>query len=120
MSSDDAIFVNSLTYYHSLGVEPALKDVDLRLRKGSRTLLIGANGGLSNALCSQAAASNLTATAGKSTLLQILAGKRMTKDSSVCILGKDVFRNNPQVCMINQGDYRLFAFDQHYSSLNRA
>lgn len=79
-SITDVISVSSLTYSHSLGLLPSLQDVSLCLPKGSRTLLIGANG------------------AGKSTLLQILAGKRMTHgSSSVMVLGKDTFRQMPEV-----------------------
>lgn len=39
--------------------------------------------------------------AGKSTLLQILAGKKMTPSgATVAILGRDVFRNTPPVGLI--------------------
>jgi len=37
------------------------------------------------------------ASAGKSTLLRILAGKRLTKTRSCKIKGKDVFMNSPGV-----------------------
>ncbi len=45
MLSSDAISVNSLTYAHNSFSEPSLVDVRLHLPKGSRTILIGANGG---------------------------------------------------------------------------
>lgn len=53
MSSDDAIFIKSLTYSYISGTEPVLKDIDLCLPKGSRTLLIGANGGSSTTFFSK-------------------------------------------------------------------
>lgn len=41
-----------------------------------------------------------TLPAGKSTLLQILAGKRLIKSSDVRVFSKDVFRDSPPVCLI--------------------
>lgn len=45
--SDEAISVDGLTYQHKVvpGTPLALKDLSLHLAKGSRTLLVGANGG---------------------------------------------------------------------------
>ena len=40
------------------------------------------------------------AVAGKSTLLRILAGKRLTKTRSCKILGQDVFMNPPGVSAV--------------------
>lgn len=40
-----AIDVKGLTYAHERTFEPALNDIVLSLPPGSRTLLIGANGG---------------------------------------------------------------------------
>lgn len=39
------IAVEGLTFQHNSAPEPALKDINLFLPKGSRTVLIGANGG---------------------------------------------------------------------------
>lgn len=40
------VTVENLTYQHgAAGLDPALKDITLHLQKGSRTILIGANGG---------------------------------------------------------------------------
>ena len=40
------IAVQDLTFQHNSAPEPALKDINLFLPKGSRTVLIGANGGV--------------------------------------------------------------------------
>lgn len=96
--------VKGLNYTHLNGT-PALRNVDLDLPAGSRTLLIGGNG------------------VGKSTLLQILgesipycsrelfltclaAGKRMVKGEKVAILGHDVFRQSPKVRSRHNPDYK--------------
>ncbi|KAJ7591064.1 P-loop containing nucleoside triphosphate hydrolase protein [Mycena floridula] len=73
------IVVKSLTYSHIANSEPALKDINLNLPPGSRTILVGANG------------------AGKSTLLQVLSGKRLvsTPGSQIHIHDRDVFRDTP-------------------------
>lgn len=52
-----------------------LSGVNMRLERGSRCLLVGANG------------------AGKSTLLRILAGKHLTPDGTVAVLGRNAFRD---------------------------
>lgn len=39
------IFIENLTYTHPGALEPSLNDITLRLPKGSRTILVGANGG---------------------------------------------------------------------------
>lgn len=49
---DAAISVNGLTYTHNSLSPPSLVDISLTLPKGSRTILIGANGGLSTNLTS--------------------------------------------------------------------
>lgn len=96
------ISVDKLTYAHAQETEPSLSDVNLHLPKGSRTILVGANGGAqshSAGNVSLFSLSQLTAgrTAGKSTLLQLLAGKRLisTPGTDVRIKGRDVFRNSP-------------------------
>ncbi|KAF9265368.1 P-loop containing nucleoside triphosphate hydrolase protein [Marasmius fiardii PR-910] len=85
-SSDVDVVVNirDLTFHHILPgtrlpvtPEPTLRDINLSLPKGSRTLLIGGNG------------------AGKSTLLTLLSGKRMIQKGEMTIFGRDVFRDLP-------------------------
>ena len=39
------ISINGLTYTHREGSSPSLADVTIHLPKGSRTILVGANGG---------------------------------------------------------------------------
>ena len=39
------ISAQNLTYKHTPDVEPSLVDISFQLPKGSRTILIGANGG---------------------------------------------------------------------------
>ncbi|KAG6850045.1 hypothetical protein H0H93_002054 [Arthromyces matolae] len=78
------ISVSNLTYCHQTDNEPSLLDVALNLPRGSRTIIVGANGVLCPA-------------AGKSTLLQILAGKRLvsTEGTHISINNRDVFRDSP-------------------------
>lgn len=48
MSSEKAaseIAIDNLTFQHNSAFEPALKEINLFLPKGSRTILVGANGG---------------------------------------------------------------------------
>jgi CCR4-NOT complex subunit CAF16 len=40
-----AIDVQNLTFFHGPASEPSLTDVTIQLPKGSRTVLVGANGG---------------------------------------------------------------------------
>jgi len=86
--------VAALTYAHSPLHPPALDQVSLHLPAGSRTLLIGANGGPYSPF--PFAVTHLPI-AGKSTLLHILAGKRLvsTPGSQVVVKGRDVFRDTP-------------------------
>lgn len=45
---DKEIYVNNLTFSHNplnASLEPSLIDINLLLPKGSRTILVGANGG---------------------------------------------------------------------------
>ena len=53
----------------------ALKNVSLDVRKGSRTLLLGANG------------------AGKTTLMRIIAGRHMIPREAVTVLGRPAFHD---------------------------
>jgi CCR4-NOT complex subunit CAF16 len=46
MADRAEIFVRNLTYSHSPSTPAVLKDINITLPKGSRTLLIGANGGV--------------------------------------------------------------------------
>ncbi|KAJ3343629.1 CCR4-NOT regulatory complex component [Gonapodya sp. JEL0774] len=70
-SSTPAIEIEKLTF--ELGGNVIIKDMDLVLPQGSRTLLVGANG------------------AGKSTLLRLLAGKRLVKHGVCRVSGKRAF-----------------------------
>lgn len=45
-----AIDCQGLTYAFAEGLESALDGVDLQLKRGDRCLLVGANGGKSNAI----------------------------------------------------------------------
>lgn len=69
-----AIDVEGLNY--SYGGPPVLRDVSLKLQRGSRCLLIGGNG------------------TGKSTLLRILAGKHLVH-AKVLVMGFDAYNNTP-------------------------
>lgn len=73
--------------------EQTLVDVDLQLPKGSRCLLVGANGcELSSRPSTFHVADWNPTLAGKSTLLRILAGKKLTPTRDAArIMGKDVF-----------------------------
>lgn len=94
------IYVNDLTFSHKPSdprVEASLLNISLALPKGSRTILVGANGGkytVRGRECFAKIASIILA--GKSTLLQILAGKRLISNAEVQIKGKDVFRQYPR------------------------
>lgn len=93
------ISAKNLTFVPQGALEPALDNISLSLPKGSRTLLIGANGGQSLSFSQSLATQNLLPariTAGKSTLLQILAGKKLIKDADVTIRGLDVFYQFPE------------------------
>lgn len=74
---DYAIDVTGLTFaYDANPSNVILKDLNLKLETGSRTLLIGANG------------------SGKSTLLRILSGRHLTKpENAVKVLGMSAFRD---------------------------
>ena len=69
------INVQDLTFGY-VGREPVLRNLNMQLTKGSRSLLIGANG------------------AGKSTILRILSGRHLTKpEGVVTVLGRSAFHD---------------------------
>jgi CCR4-NOT complex subunit CAF16 len=73
-----SVDVRELTFAFAAQQEPALEKCNLTLSRGSRCLLIGANG------------------AGKSTILRLLAGKRMpTRGAHMRVFGRDVFHEAP-------------------------
>eukprot|EP00026_Physarum_polycephalum_P015048 Phypoly_transcript_15637.p1 GENE.Phypoly_transcript_15637~~Phypoly_transcript_15637.p1 ORF type:complete len:292 (+),score=44.51 Phypoly_transcript_15637:33-908(+) len=76
--------IESLTYNY--GGPPVLSNVNLKLEKGSRCLLVGGNG------------------TGKSTLLRIMAGKHMTRQK-VKILGCDAYESTPQTLTYLGGEW---------------
>lgn len=96
-SASQAIEVHKLTFAfpHSTSKLPALKDVDLVLPRGSICIMVGSNGAGAYLITSiYLRLYRITDTLhffvlGKSTLLQILAGKRLTK-SHAMVLGSDV------------------------------
>lgn len=90
------VSVKGLTFIPQGACEPALDDISLSLPKGSRTLLIGANGGRSHSLSLKKKHSSPLKPAGKSSLLQILAGKKLIKGADVTIKGLDVFYQFPE------------------------
>ncbi|SNX85069.1 related to ATP-binding cassette (ABC) transporter [Melanopsichium pennsylvanicum] len=71
-----AVEVSDLTFRFRPDLPASLEHCNIHLKRGSRCLLIGANG------------------AGKSTILRLLAGKKLC-DSKVRVFGKDVFRESP-------------------------
>eukprot|EP01098_Paradermamoeba_levis_P016624 TRINITY_DN905_c0_g1_i2.p1 TRINITY_DN905_c0_g1~~TRINITY_DN905_c0_g1_i2.p1 ORF type:complete len:296 (-),score=77.50 TRINITY_DN905_c0_g1_i2:158-1045(-) len=72
------VTVDNLDFDYGPGCEKVLHNINLKLKKGSRTLLVGANG------------------TGKSTLLRILAGKHYLRNDEVYVLGKPVFSQTPE------------------------
>jgi energy-coupling factor transporter ATP-binding protein EcfA2 len=46
MAGNTEISVQNLTYFHDPSGPPSLSNINISLPKGSRTLLIGANGGV--------------------------------------------------------------------------
>lgn len=106
------ITVQNLTYHHDPSGPASLNDINIDLPKGSRTLLIGANGGVDFARPRQRQYSIDTSLAGKSTLLQILAGKKLVSLESTRILvkGRDVFRDSPPGVTYLGTEWKVFAF----------
>lgn len=75
----NAVYVNSLQFSFP-GSAPFISEFSLKLPAGSRCLLCGANG------------------AGKSTVLQLLAGKYMVSKDSLRILGRPPFHDTALTC----------------------
>jgi CCR4-NOT complex subunit CAF16 len=97
---DEQFTINctGLDFAFKEGGENVLEGIDLQLEKGSRCLLVGANGGEYLVMSREPRLALIRSnSAGKSTLLRILAGKRLTKTRSCRILGQDVFMNPPGV-----------------------
>jgi len=101
LTMEPAIQTAALTFQHKPSSPPSLVDINLSLPYGSRTVLIGANGGTHSpeipCISAQIQFPRIIS-AGKSTLLQLLAGKRLvsTAGTSVRVKGQDVFRNTPE------------------------
>jgi hypothetical protein len=55
----------------------------------------------------------ITYTAGKSTLLQILAGKRLVKDAEIRINGLDVFRDSPPGVTFLGTEWSVTSYPHH-------
>lgn len=72
MSSEPLVFQLDKVSYSYLGRYPALKDVDLRIRRGEQIAVLGANG------------------CGKSTLLKILDGLYRPASGRIAAFGEDV------------------------------
>jgi len=70
--------VQNLTYAYAAGLPKVLQDVTFSFGRGTRVLVVGANG------------------ACKSTVMSILGGKRMIPRGMAKVLGKDCF-NDPEV-----------------------
>merc|ERR1740130_2488233 len=72
------IEMKNMSFSYAQGLPPVLKDMTLAIERGSRCLVVGANG------------------ACKSTVMSILGGKRMIPRGFAKILGKDCF-NDPSI-----------------------
>jgi CCR4-NOT complex subunit CAF16 len=75
LTDPPALSVDHLTFSYDPSLPPVFRDLCLNVRRGSRTLLVGANG------------------AGKSTLLRILAGMHMVPDDAAKVDGRPAFRD---------------------------
>lgn len=106
------ITVQNLTYHHDPSAPASLSDINIDLAKGSRTLLIGANGGVYFTHHNRRQCSIGSSLAGKSTLLQILAGKRLVtlEGTRILIKGRDVFRDSPPGITYLGTEWKVFAF----------
>lgn len=78
MSEEYVVYTENLTFQYPDEKKLGLNNINVKLRKGDKLLLVGPNG------------------AGKSTLLKILAGKKLVKHGRIELFGVDPFdlRNN--------------------------
>ncbi len=73
-----ALAIDRLTFAYGKGV-PVLHNIELRLPRGARCLLVGHNG------------------SGKSTLLRVIAGRHLLADARVRVLGRPAFSDTSLV-----------------------
>lgn len=105
VTADAAVSVQNLTFDYGVagGFKPILKNINMILPKGSRTLLVGDNG------------------AGKSTLLRVMAGRHIHRDDAVLILGRNAFYdtslNNVRAFLAGDWGRRTVAFTGHGCAL---
>ena len=126
--------VNSLSYAYP-GSLPVISDFTLNLPRGSRCLLLGANGAgnfgsaarLPSLIYHDSRATRYqmwTCAPGKSTLLQVLAGQHMVAPDVVRILGRPAFHDVVslchafclQVCFIARVNVPVFLYWQQLTS----
>jgi len=86
-SEGPVLIVNKLTYAYAAGAKNVLKEISFSCARGSRVLVVGANG------------------ACKSTILSILGGKRMIPRGTTSIMGLDCFNDT------TVGKYVMFCGD---------
>lgn len=100
-ADDDVVVVQNLDFHYEVPGYPSahvLHSVSLNLPRGTRCLLVGANG------------------VGKSTLLSILCGKHLTPENTVTVLGKPAFFQTlglSGVSYLGDGWKRTIAFAGH-------
>ena len=101
VSEDFPLAINSLSYAYP-GSLPVISDLTLNLPRGSRCLLLGANGAGVTTVCLLVCVHIWQSTfshtfnkcfTGKSTLLQVLAGQHMVGPEVVRILGRPAFHD---------------------------
>lgn len=78
MEQEYIVYTSGLTFQYPESTKLGLDDINIKLKRGDKLLLVGPNG------------------AGKSTLLKILAGKKLIKSGKIEIFGINPFdlRNN--------------------------
>ena len=119
MSNNEELAIEVENLSFSLGGSLILENLNLKLHKGSRCLLVGNRKKIiSTVFCPfivllffytlffTALGAN---GAGKSTLLTILAGKRMVQNK-VLVFGKDSFKNSPPVSNVCSFDFECFKY----------
>jgi CCR4-NOT complex subunit CAF16 len=72
---DYSVLVRNFNFTYPNSQEKCLNEIEVKLPKGRRCLLVGGNG------------------AGKTTMLRVLGGKHMHDDDSVFIMGKNSFKD---------------------------